>query len=649
MSGSAPSDASPAGGSGPARPLLVVARWHPSAADPGRGRFVADQVAALAATGRVAPAVVSFAFSPLAGTIEAQARQRGAVRDGLAAALDAGASAFAPRGADGTSGVPIARLPVARPMKRIRRSSDEADDAAAVSAVLAARLPAGVRGGIVHAHTGSPDGFAALAFARTLGWPLVITEHAGFLERQLADPDELARYRAAIAGAVAIIAVSRSLATTLATALPESADRLHVIPNMVDLATFSPGDGTGRRADELLYVGGRVERKGLDVLIPAVARARASRPGIRLRLIGRSPTAELEARWRDLATVHGIGDAVSFEDQAPRDTVAMAMREATALVIASRHETFGVVAAEALACGLPVVASAIPALEETLGPDPDAVGALVAPDDVEALAAAIVATCERAARGDLPADRLRAAVAGRFGSAVVTSRLLELYDQLAPLDTAASRSSPAALRAGWPPPTAPSEPGAGVVLALDRRAAADALVGVSAAHLGRLVLVTRTEPTAVALPVGLAGVVRRPAAADDPPAGLGPSYRPADAPASRRLARHGHAARGMLRALLGLERRRAAGELRRDLAATEAGLALAASALTSASASGDPPPDASAPAAAALGGRDSEVLAALPTGSVRVVAGGPLHLLDLLSASTAGPRFTARPTRPRRR
>ncbi len=143
-----------------------------------------------------------------------------------------------------------------------------------------------------------------------------------------------------------------------------------MVPNVVEVDAFAPGSGTaGRDGRELLWVGGRKANKGIDVLLAAFTRLHAARPDLRLRLIGRAPSETEEARCRSLARDLGIAGAVAFEGHASRSEVAAAMARAAVFVHPSPTETFGVVAAEALAAGLPVAATPSGGVEEVVGHD----------------------------------------------------------------------------------------------------------------------------------------------------------------------------------------------------------------------------------------------------------------------------------------
>src|SRR6185295_17168578 len=109
---------------------------------------------------------------------------------------------------------------------------------------------------------------------------------------------------------------------------------------------------------------------------------------VRLRLIGSAGGPGDEQRWEALIADLGLGDDVVLEPPASRDGVAAAMRQATVFVHPSPHETFGMVAAEALASGLPVAATPSGGVEEIVGRD-GRFGAIAASPGVAALVDAI--------------------------------------------------------------------------------------------------------------------------------------------------------------------------------------------------------------------------------------------------------------------
>lgn len=487
--------------------LLIVATWYPSWDDPVAGRFVADQARALEATGRVAPTVVSFAPAGLIGSGRLRTRMARAVGDLAAAAIGEADDVFNTPGGP-AAGPPMARLGIAGgrdPASGVLHAARARDRALLA---LADRWIGQTLPDLIHAHTVYPDGAAAATMAERLARPLLLTEHASFVQRLLVAPEIRARYLAAVARAHRLIVVSHVLADEIVAALPEVAAKVMVIPNAVDVDAFPVGEAAGRRPGELLFVGYRKESKGLDTLLRAFALVRRSRPATTLRLIGSAPTADIDAGWRRRAMELGIGDAVRFEPSADRPAVAAAMAEASLFVHPSPRETFGVVAVEALAAGLPVVATDSGGVTEILGAHPDRLGAVVPAGDTAALAAAIEAALDRR---DFDPHVLRAAVMDRFAGERVARRLLEVYETALP-GHGAEPAGPArrAARApvgDTPPPPHPFAPASPflVVVALDPDRAR-ALAALDPAARARLILVT-SGGQGTSAPDGLGGLV----------------------------------------------------------------------------------------------------------------------------------------------
>ena len=419
--------------------VLIVAAY-PSRDEPAAARFVADQAAALRRAG-VRPWVATFDRLHLAGDARLRDRQEAAIRR-LRAAAFAGDAASRPGAFRLVDGIPVARLAVAN-------GPDRAGDGASSAHRRAEALrdlvdsTAGRRWDLVHAHMGYPDGAAAAEAAKALGVPLVITEHASFVGTYLGDEAKGLAYRAAIGAAERVVAVSEMLRAELAASLPETANRLRVIPNAVAVDEFPLTSPAARDADELLYVGYRKTTKGIAMLLEAMALVHARRPRVRLRMIGSAPSEAEERGWQQLVAALDLQDVVSLEPTAERPAVAAAMARAALLVQPSPRETFGIVVAEALASGMPVVAVDSGGVTEIMSPDPSALGGLV-PDDRDAFAEAILATLDR--RATLDPARLRAHVVERYASAAVARRVIELYREVCP----AARSDPAAAAAPQP-------------------------------------------------------------------------------------------------------------------------------------------------------------------------------------------------------
>jgi len=460
--------------------ILVVARWYPSHEMPGRGSFVADQAGALAATGaQVAvlcpePAYAEALDGPGGrARIARISRWAATIGEGLAFAVPIG---------HGAPGVPVLRIPAPLPA-----GGDASRDPRALAPLEAAVLvPVGLRlhaawpFDVIHAHTGLPDGLAAAELATAVGVPLLTTEHDSLTPGRLEDPAVAEAYRGLLGPGRDVVAVSRAFAGQVETRLGLDVGRIGVVPNIVLLDTFRTRPETERDPNELLWVGARKGSKGTDTLLHAFDLLHRQRPALRLRLIGRAGSTRDEERLVALAGALGIADAVRFEPPADRGAVAEAMARAAVFVHPSPWETFGVVAAEALAMGLPVAATPSGGVDEIVGRD-GRFGTIADDHAPDSLAAAIAATLDR--RAEFDPEALRASVADRFAPGAVAA---ELLGRFAALGAAAGPGGPT-----LPVPDLPNRP---VVLVGFRRSSALARVPAVPAALAAEVSVVTTAP-----------------------------------------------------------------------------------------------------------------------------------------------------------
>ena len=158
---------------------------------------------------------------------------------------------------------------------------------------------------------------------------------------------------------------------------------VHVIHNGVSLAEFDGVSGD-RQPETLLSIASLDSWKGLDVLIRAVAELRRERSELRLLIAGDGPE---RAALGELVTALGQDGAVAFLGQVSRARLMDLLSTCTLFVHPSRFEPFGIAVAEALAAGVPAVATNVGGIPEILG-DGD-YGLLVPPDSVAALVSAI--------------------------------------------------------------------------------------------------------------------------------------------------------------------------------------------------------------------------------------------------------------------
>ena len=235
--------------------------------------------------------------------------------------------------------------------------------------------------------------------------PTVITVHGLGTIRADAAPGLAAIVRDNLSRADTIITPSKFLADEVSD-LGVDLGRVRVIPNAVDHGLFRPREQAESRAllglpDDtrlILYAGRATESKGATDLIRAFASIREGRPDTRLAFVG---PCELDTSMREHTGLPDGDESIMFAESVPRERLPVWLGAADVVVVPSRYEGFGLVALEAMACGRPVVASAVGGLLELVSEE---TGMLVPPCDDRSMAAAV---------GELLDDRDRSFRAGR--------------------------------------------------------------------------------------------------------------------------------------------------------------------------------------------------------------------------------------------
>jgi glycosyltransferase involved in cell wall biosynthesis len=263
---------------------------------------------------------------------------------------------------------------------------------------------------VVHAHFWM-SGVASVDAARGTGVPVLQTFHAlGTVKRrQQGARDTSPATRTALERRLCrrvdrVIATCRDETAELARmGLPPG--RATIIPCGVDTDVFRPLPAARGERPRLLVIGRIVERKGVGNVIEALAHL----PGVELQVAG-GPAPDLldtdpeVRRLRTLAARLGVAERVRFLGSVSRDEVPRLMCAADAVVAVPWYEPFGIVPVEAMACGRPVVGSAVGGLLDTVLPG--VTGELVPPRRPDLLAPVV---------RDLLADRARREAYGRAG------------------------------------------------------------------------------------------------------------------------------------------------------------------------------------------------------------------------------------------
>jgi glycosyltransferase involved in cell wall biosynthesis len=208
-------------------------------------------------------------------------------------------------------------------------------------------------------------------------------------------------------------------------------DRATIVPCGVDTSAFTPHGPVAPRNDRprLLILGRLVERKGQDDAV----RALRAVPDAELVIVGGPPPDGIDAdpevrRLRAIAAEEGVADRLVFAGAVPRADVPAWVRSADVVLAVPWYEPFGITPLEAMACGRPVVATAVGGLVDTVVGG--VTGDLVPPRDParlgEVLAALLADDERRAAYGAAGVHRARA----RYGWSRVVADTEAVYRQV---------------------------------------------------------------------------------------------------------------------------------------------------------------------------------------------------------------------------
>lgn len=204
-----------------------------------------------------------------------------------------------------------------------------------------------------------------------------------------------------VSGADVVTTVSGSMARLVRA---EHERTVRVVHNGVDVSAFEPVIGD-RAPDQLLYVGRLGRRKGLPRLLSVVERLRGRGIDCRLSIAGSGP---LEGEVRASVTDRGLEDRVRILGFVDREDLLDHYRTATALVHLPEFEGLPTTVLEAMASGLPVVATDVPGCRDVVEDGTN--GLLARKDDLDAIADAVVTLLE---------DEHRRRTLGRAGRATV--------------------------------------------------------------------------------------------------------------------------------------------------------------------------------------------------------------------------------------
>jgi len=231
---------------------------------------------------------------------------------------------------------------------------------------------------IVHAHAARDYHLAALAVKLASRGRLVLTRHTLFPMKRI--------NKLVLSGASRVIAVSQAVAESIRQSGVIESAKVTVIHNGIDVDRFARSSTSDSRI-LVGTVGHLAPIKGHDVFIRAAALVSAHRPNVHFVVIGEDKSPQMDHRrsLEKLITELGLNGVVDMPGW--RDDIDAALASLTLFVSAARSEPFGLAIVEAMAAGLPIIATRSEGALEIL--EDGATGKLVPADDPEVVAQAI--------------------------------------------------------------------------------------------------------------------------------------------------------------------------------------------------------------------------------------------------------------------
>lgn len=370
--------------------ILIISHGYPTEKDPQWGCFEKDQAEALVNLGhRVTVGVVDMRFRPFSQAV------------GMRHVNDGAISAYIYFLLSGKL-IPsrLRRLVSERMMLRLCRRIFRAEG-----------LP-----DVIYAHY-----MPCIAMLRLVkekyGIPVVGIEHWSELNRNTLPHRLMQTGRTAYALTDRLLAVSPSLQTQMKRYFSVEAD---VVCDMVSDAFLQPViPKKTAKPFVWLAVGSLIRRKGYDVLLEAFAQQKG---GEQLIIVGSGLENE---RLHAQAERLGITDRIRFTGMLDKQAIVSLMQKSNAFVLPSRGETFGVAYIEAMAMGLPVIATRCEGPEHFVRPDN---GLLVETDEVEQLAKAM--RLMETAFVTYEPEKIRAYVQKHFSAKTIAGQLEEIFEEV---------------------------------------------------------------------------------------------------------------------------------------------------------------------------------------------------------------------------
>ena len=251
------------------------------------------------------------------------------------------------------------------------------------------------------------------------GIPLVMTEHLSTMNNKVIPENLIALGNNTYRYCDKVIAVGKKIAQTIENNFGVKAE---IIPNVVDTDSFSLKSVPVRHNGfKVISVGALIKRKHMDLLIKAFTEFAEKHDDVSLEIFGKGEERENLER---LIAENNMSSTITLHGARPRKEIADSMKKADCFVLASDVETFGVVYIEAMAMGLPVIATKSGGPENFVN---DTNGILIDPDNKEVLVKSLEKMYDSC--GSYDKIKISEDIAKQFSPKAVAEQLSKIYNQ----------------------------------------------------------------------------------------------------------------------------------------------------------------------------------------------------------------------------
>lgn len=271
---------------------------------------------------------------------------------------------------------------------------------------------------IIHVHSYNAGVFAVY-IKEIYHVPFVVSEHLSSFARNKISSKDMLQARRIYEKSEKNFAVSKQFKDLLTTQFALDFDYM---PNMVNMDFFQIGASAEKDIFQFINIAFLDKNKNQEMLIKAFRRSFQNRPKIKLTIVGGGPEYD---NLKNLIETLQMENQISLYGPANRTEVKHLLHASDAFVLSSRYETFGVVIIEAMACGLPAIATKCGGPESII--DSDLVG-LLSEIDEKKLSEKLTEMYDK--RMEYDSEYIRKYVERNFSEKAVSSKLTEMYKKV---------------------------------------------------------------------------------------------------------------------------------------------------------------------------------------------------------------------------